>query len=787
MQPKFNTQINTKQYPSNTRALESDSYKEKLDQLFEGGDRIEIQKYYQGELEKASSLFDTYAGKNRPKFEFSSDPSVATAYFGVDEKGGNPHIKVGLEFFIKNKLSAAQAVWVLMHELTHFTDYAKNREYYMDQFEKAKELGAEMGDRIAQYKKEKGEEVSESQIKSTSEKLARIYSGIYYNITNDIYVNHNVATTAEYSHDKNKNLNSKQGEVEKLYKEVLFKERDMSSGPAFEQYMYTLLRQENVDEVVGLCGKVTEKLYQKHNIEYTKYESRRGFDIKAKQEMDTREIIKTFLNPNEKDILSGDIASPIYEYNKYTGKIVKDTDLEYRSKYIDDTILKTFSELLFEDMKDILDKTKDTGADMDEIDKMLDDVIKKHGESTPDFVPDEALERYADYKENQDKKDAEKAEEDKKTEEEKKKKDKADQDEADKKAEQEKIDQEKKKKEDGEKNKDKAMAYIAKKFAEKNGIAPDVVDRVIAAEKDTREYVEKLLEVFRRIVLDNQNEMVTDYGDKAYRDGQQFSVSDFVRNVPKIIDGNMAEVELFKRLQKVDNPSDRPERIEVSLIVDQSGSMGDETDPKNKIVERVVFMINTALDKFNDLLVDNKDRTRSKLHIDREILLVADTSKTIIPFSVPSIDEAENVKMGKINYESLRHIGSGVVGDNNQDHLAFESVRKTVDDEKLEKIQSGKVLKIVIEITDGEPDHNAVSEMRRHIQEMSEEGIVVFGLQIGDVDSDAFERLWNTDAQGSELDDTEKRGFVVGEDFLKLPEMVAMALAKYIGVVKIYD
>jgi hypothetical protein len=820
MPPKFQTQINTQvgkeEIKEGILNMENIIKKEELDRLFERGDRVEMQKYYQQVLEKADTIFDIYAGKKRPRFEFTSDPKVTTAVFAVQRDGSNPQIKVGLDFFIKNKLSSEQAVWVLMHELTHFTDYARNKKAYMGQFENAEKLGIDMSDRLAQYYADSqnnrkddtqndGQSVEKKELTSRqksvlADEISKIYSEGYYNIMNDIYVNHNVATTPEYTHDIKINPKTKQGQVSDLYKKVLFIEKDFSQMPEFYQYLYFLLRGENVDEGMRITEKTQAALSKDYKIKYKKYEPRRGFEVNVEKDINTEEIINTFLNPNSADALNGDTTSPVYEANKYTGKKVKDTDLKYRSSYIDQTLLLTFSELLFDDLKDkIGDMTSET--DFDKLMDWLKDILGKMEKSSLDFMTGagDVLDRYSDWKEGDDKIEAAK-------EGAKNKKDKALQDKADEKVVQDKIDKEKKEKEDIDKNRDEAMADIARKFAEKNNIAKDIVERVIAAEKDTREYIEKLLQVFRRIVLDNQNEMVTDYSDKVYRDGQQFSVGDFVRNMPKIIDGNIGEVELFKRLQKVDNPSDRPERIEVSLVIDQSGSMGNERlspdgkyilydgnkSEKNKVVERVVFMLNTALDKFNDLLADNRQKTRSKLHTDTEVIAYGNSAKHISKFRYADTgiegveDDLSSGKKGILNYKSFESIG--VQMGSTYSHTAFDLVQTSIDDESREKLENKKILKIVIEITDGGSSNAVVAKEK--IEKLQAEGCVVFAFQIEKVDADekkTFENIWNTDNGGVALSDTEKRGFVVGEDFSKLPEMVAMALAKYIGQVQIYE
>lgn len=843
MQPTQNPQANIKQNKTLTpQELESIA----LSEMYKRNDVSEIQKYYQEVLEKATPLFDSYAGKKRLKFEFISDPSVTTAYFGVNQKGGNPEIKVGLEFFIKNKLSAEQAVWVLMHELTHFTDYAGDRLTYMGQFENAKVLGVNMTDRLAEYFKTKSEEAGEgkeltpAQKKSLANKISKIYSSGYYNIINDIYVNQNVATTTEYTHDKNKNQNSKQGEVSKLYSEILFKERDFSAMPEFYQYLYFMLRGENVPEGMRVTEGAQAALAKDYEVNFKKYDNRRGFAVPIKKIMGTQEIINTFLNPNSIEQFEGD-EKEVRINNQ------KDKSLKYRSEYVDSALLPTFSDLLFNDLKDKLDelekqqqenKDKEKGGEGNEkedgeqgeedgggngdeekgesedgkgkneseggegekgekgndpadgLGDFLDDILDKMEEGSPDFIPDEVLDQYAEWKEGDDKKESE--EKAKKEIEDKKAKE--DKDKADAK-EKEKAKEEAQEK--AEQNKQKQLEDAIKNFAEKNNISEDTAERVAAARKDVAPYIDKLNELWKRIALQQGSE-ATSSVEGEYRTGSEVNVDAFIRQFDRVINSEFEKLRIMKRVEHEEKPSDRPERIEVSLILDQSGSMGDKRTVgskviydghktiKNKIAERVATMLLVSLDNFNQWLAHVREQSKSKLHVDTEVIAFGDDSENITNFRYTDsgIDGVESDmnsgQKGVSNYKAVESVGIDM--GYTYDHTALDAVLKNVKGEVKEKISAGKIMKIAFEITDGVSSDSTKTKDR--IQKLKDAGVLVFAFQIGDVDEDdveAFEDTWNTNADGVQ------RGYVVGENYAKLPEMIAKMLEEFLGEVKVYE
>ena len=775
MQPKF--------YTTQHGNPDTNSDNEKLlDKLFERGDRYEIEKYYKKALDDSTVLFDKYAGKKRPNFEFTSDPNVQTAYFAVDKRGGNPEIKVGLDFFVKNKLSAEQAVWVLMHELTHFMDYAADRQEYMGQFKNAEKLGKEMADRLAEYYKDqshipggaakdaKPKELTPTQIDNLKRRISKIYSSGYYNIINDIYVNHNVATSTDYTHNKDVNPNTKQGEVVGLYKRILFRDRDFSTLPEFYQYLYFLLRGENVPEGMRVTEAAEVSLAKDYQVQYKKKDKRRGIEVLVEKVLNTEEIINTFLNPNSDDQLEGDIKE-----TKLSNR--KDTSLKYRSEYVDSTLLPTFSELLFNDLKNRLDEMLED-RDFEKMMKWLNDILDKMEECSPDFIPGEVIDRFADWKESDDNKDAERSKN--KEIAEKKAKETQDKNGAQEKAKKEELDKKAK-----EKAKQKAIEDSIKNFAKQNNIAENVAERVAAARRDVAPYVDRLSELWKSITTGqgSESEIVA---DGEYKTGTEVNVDAFVRQFDTVVRAEFEKLRIMKRLEREDRPSDRPERIEVSLIIDQSGSMGNNESEKNKTVERVATLLQVSLDKFNQFLVNSKEKSKSKLHVDTEVIAFGNSAMYISPFRYTGADieavenDLNSGRKGVQNFKTIESIGDSM--GFTYDDTALDKVMKNISPEIKEKILSGKIIKIVFEITDGGSSDSAATKEK--IDNLTGDGVLVFAFQIGTVNEKErgiFEETWNASPDGVQ------RGYVVGENFAKLPEIIAGMLENFLGDVKIYE
>ena len=785
MEPIFNPTNNSTKVPSTSKS--------EIELLIESGDRAAIQSYYQEVLDKSKVFFDEYAGKKRPSFEFTNDPNVKTAYFEVDENGNNPQVKISLDYFLGKfsgfSLSNSQVRHEAFHELTHFTDYAENRIEYMDQFERSKVMGEDMAKHIAKYREEKGKGMDESKIKALAEKLTSIYISLYYNNINDIFVDNNVAhKVKEYSKDGLGVEGSGHEEIRRLKKDFIYKGSDLSAYPEFYQFMFFLLRGDGiVDEGMRITEDVQAALSKVYEVNYKRFDKRRNFLVPVKIEVNAEDIINIFLNPNKlDDILEMDISSESYKANINSPyKAKKDTSLKYRTKYINETLLPTFNDLLFNDMKDKLDFMS-----IEDLLKLLMQILKEAEQNSPDFIPDEVRDEYRKWKQADDKKDeVEAAKKAVIVKDGKPKNGKAEIGNSEGMNEPKQIPETPEQIKAREIEEAKEVKHkTVDDFTRENNIDADIARRIKEAWDDVSNSIDSLTRVWMRIVSGKGNEVDIKRGGE-YVSGADVNIENFINQYPDFLTGHGDKLKPFVRNEHIETPTDRPNRIEISIILDQSPSMGDKNSTKNKVLDRVITMLNMSLDKFNQILYRNREATKSLLHVDREIILFGSIAKNILPFNVRSIEDASRNR-GKANYESLKEVGAKSVGGSTNDAAAFEKVNESMSKEKENNLANGKLLKIVIEVTDGIPNPNAIPKIKKYIAEMKKKGIILIGLQIGEVDEGSrkiFESIWNVDEKGQALPNDHKNCYVVGTNFLSLPEIIAKRLESILGEIKIYD
>jgi hypothetical protein len=673
-----------------------------------------LKSIYQHHLESKSSTFKRYAGKHAPSFTFSTDGRVKTAVFQVDRSGTSPEVIIGLDFFVENNLSLRQAEWVMMHELTHFKDFDSDPKSYLNNFEKATTLGRELTDRLAvAYREKYGEDLPESRKASFAQRLGEMYSSGYFNVIDDIWVNHTVEGEPDFAKG-----GEGDGEREMLYKKVLSPSNNLSYQD-FEsyQFLYAMLRGENVDEGFRLTESAEKAL-------------RKDYKIMGSV-IDTKDILDIYLNPQKKDKRLG----------------VKATDTKTRHQMLSITLLPTYTELLFNDMMRVLDVYHDDP--MKDIDKELDDIIKLFGKMFPDFIPHKVIEAWGKHS-----KEAEGREVDKEG---AKNRERADP----KKVAQEKIDKH------------------AKDWREENNIDEDLHNHSKDVERDIAPHIASLDELWRSIATGVALERRKSSGG-LYKTGKQVNLPAFVRGFPRVIQGQVDRLQVMERSEMVEQSVNKPERVEVTLILDRSGSMfwdGEQNkgmnSSKNKAIERVTLLVMKSLERFNQFIDSTREETKTKLFADTEVILYGTHARVKKPFR-------KNASLGKDRveqYSVMASLGDNYSGNNEEEALSLINNATTGEIEG--HIAEKKLLKIAFLITDG--GTNPSPEILAQISELEKKGVHVHAIQIGDVGEDEIElftKTWNTDRPVP-------LGYCIGNDLSQLAPVVTKMLEEELSDVEI--
>jgi uncharacterized protein TP_0246 len=245
----------------------------------------------------------------------------------------------------------------------------------------------------------------------------------------------------------------------------------------------------------------------------------------------------------------------------------------------------------------------------------------------------------------------------------------------------------------------------------------------------------------------------------------RLNVKDFISQYPQFIaserSGNLNDNTIYDRQQLEKITVEKPESIEISLLIDTSGSMDDPL--KLRIAKETAVLLMLSIKDFNTYLDQTRRETNSRLRANTQTITYNNEFEEVKPFEK---------RTSYLNNEAniIKTISKIVPYGINNDEAPLNFIRESMSSEQVAKIKEQKLKKIVFVITDGAPnDPNANA---RAIANLTSSGVLTFGFQIGDIDKDGettFDYVWNRRQ-------TAPLGVVIGDDLQKLPQLLTNTL-----------
>jgi len=690
----------------------------------------EVQEY----MERTQKLID---GHKRLFTTFAKDVSLSFKVsdgFYIDlEKG---EVNLDAKWFKEKGFTERQALWAVLHELSHFRDLAEDPEKMMAGFDRmrdqARETGAKMmakweakygaddPEYIARLKKPVPNKKHPARAMNRVEAAAYKMHHTYGNVFDDIYVNAMVARRAPAFE-----AGSEGGsEIEKLYKEKLFKSTDYRKQPRHLQFLYALLRKEMVPgEELEISDDVRALL-----------ESKVKFQGK---EHTPAEIVAKFLKPGTK----------------------RDTKAGVRQIILKRTLEPLFMELLGKDLEE-WDPVKPPTPPKNEPkkDDQPQDGDPQDGEGEPGD-PNPFADDYDDFSANSpdqlddddvadwlDKHEGDKA------------------DSAAKAAKEAKDEH----KTAEEKAAEQAEAQD-KAWCKANDIKHENLKDFREVEARVAPHLQDLAALWDKIILGSSREMKRSK-EGYFKTGSSLDIQQVVNEWSKIDERRFDDVRVMEREVSKEVLVKKPELIRVRLVADQSGSMDSA---KRRVLEDCVVLLLSSVREFNTKLNLTRSQTKSSLQADTEVWGFGSSAVKIKPLREGRTQDEEYADMVRAFGSLQESLGS------TSDHLALGEIAQQITPEDRERISTGKVLDIVFEITDGGSDNATAT--RREADGLLESGLVARAFQIGAVSDEeraTFNSVWN-DGRDNPL------GQAVGERIEDLIPAVAAALKEQLKGVKL--
>lgn len=654
--------------------------------------------------------------------------------FFIDLERGE--VNLDAKWFSDKNCSNAQILWGCFHELEHFRDLDADPEGVMKNFEYIRSFAKKTGEKIlAKWEEKFGKSDPEfiEKLKkqkpinpkkpqrgtiSSVEKTAYKIHHTFYNIFDDINDNNNVSRKAaafERGVEGGR-------EVERLYREKLFKEKDYSKLPRHLQFVYKLIREEMVPgEEVVLSDEVAEMMKQK-----IKFQGK---------EFTPLEVVENFIKPRKN----------------------RDTLASQRHFVLQKTLEPIFEELLMKDLADWdpqkpkKSEGKPQEGEGDPSDNPFEENYEDYDKNNPDQISEGDIQDWIDKnKEDKDKKEAEK------------------------------IAKEAVENKTAQERTDEAQARADRKWCEKNGIDENIFRNFKKIENEVEPYLTDLSFLWQKIIYGSSRKLERET-QGYFKTGTELDISKVIEEWPKIEKKKFEDVRVMKRTVSKERLIEMPELIRVRLSGDMSGSMNEE---KIHILQQCFVLILSSFREFNTHLNLTRAQTKSKLEADTEGWIFGDEAKKVKKLRRESgqnynDEQIEIIKAFEKLNETIGYTFDHKVMDEINNSLTQED-RQKIKSKKIMEIvfvitDGGSTMKIENDVV------NSSSKMKPAVDSLLESGVITRGFQIGKTSIEEkriFNEVWN---DGRE----EEKGEIVGEEIANLIPAIASTLKKYLSGVKL--
>lgn len=722
-------------------------------------------------LDQNRIFFNTYAKDVSLRFKFGEG-------FFINMESGE--INLDASWFFDRNFSEEQIRWAVLHELSHFRDLAEDSENMLNNFDYIAERGVKTGEIIAKKYEEafgasdpdfvakitEKRDVGKGRKMSAVDKAGYKIHHTFYNIFDDIYVNNFVARNAS-------RFEPERGggqEVNRLYREVLFKESDFTKAPRHLQFIYSLLRSEMVpEEVVEVSSEVQQILDTKINFENRKYTPKELVEkfLKPKKRTNTKagnryKIIKQTLEEIFQDLVNKDLED--WEPEKQPpqkpgpgGQGGDDPGSEEPGG--DDPGGEgqgqggPGGDPISGSKKPSNSPSQDNpqggnaGQSSEEEDQSVnpfDDDYKDFDANSPDQLKDEEIKEWNEaHQEEQAKKREEQA----------------------------------KKEAEAKKSMDQkareAQKKMDKEWCEKNEVPYKDLQIFREIERQIEPYLEELSQLWRHIVY-GSSRSITRGKVGHFKTGTELDVQEAISSWPKIEGGDLEHVRVMERMESKEGLVKQPELIRIRFVGDASGSMFYEEEPvKLTVLRQVMVLLMSSLEEFNTYLNRTKSQTKSKLKVDTEAWIFGSHPLKLKPFDESSENQGSKRSMIEM-LTKIQDLGGTL------DDKVLGKINESIDGSDAKKIKQGKIMDIVFEVTDG--GSNEPEDAKQQIRELVDKGVILAAFQIGITNSTErhiFNDVWNNSIEG------QKMGQIVGASVAQLIPAVTQALKKYLQGVRL--
>jgi hypothetical protein len=275
---------------------------------------------------------------------------------------------------------------------------------------------------------------------------------------------------------------------------------------------------------------------------------------------------------------------------------------------------------------------------------------------------------------------------------------------------------------------------------------------------------EQMRQFWKKLIGDAKKEI------SVKKDGQvkgKLDIASFINFYPDFVEaekkGNYKNLPIFNRYLLETQADILPERIEISFVIDNSGSMNAS---KIEAARKALAVTLLSIDDFNGYLKANAEQLNQKVEVLSETWFFGSKYYNVKEFNHKNVKEKEKSDI-------IRSIVKLNATDGATDDAGcLREISDSITSIQESELKKGKQIKIIFEITDGASSFPGAA--KEAVQELLSKNVEVYGFQIGknsETNEKIFNFVWNEGYKQS-------HGVIIGEQVEKLPKELLKAVGK---------
>lgn len=294
------------------------------------------------------------------------------------------------------------------------------------------------------------------------------------------------------------------------------------------------------------------------------------------------------------------------------------------------------------------------------------------------------------------------------------------------------------------------------------GISEDEIDLYNFYVNKTKTQREEMRKFLKKLIGSAKKEINVEKNRQAKG---KINVNDLIYSFPDFVEaeqrGSYKNLKIFDKNFLESQNKLLPEKIEISFLIDNSGSMNKE---KIEATRKTLAASLLSIQDFNRYLQIEAGKTNQKIEVLTESWFFGKSH-----YKIKDFDDTNDLEKSKIISSIVKVDASDGTTD---DGACLREIYKNISPEQKRRIKSKKEYKIIFEITDGASTFPGAT--KEIVKKLVKEDVEIYAIQIGkisQIDSKTFNYIWNDSFKYP-------HGIILGEEVHKLTEELLKVVKK---------